>query len=88
VSGMQIEVCEPIAIGSRLHPRPQSAVNWNPSSAALATNTDALQVNLDSSLFPGIDSSIEVHNGFAKEQAKYGFPLLGLQHVHCSDDDF
>jgi predicted lipase len=44
--------------------------------AALATDADAFQVNLDSSLFPGIDSSIEVHNGFANEQAKTANDVL------------
>ncbi|KAF8887328.1 Alpha/Beta hydrolase protein [Infundibulicybe gibba] len=37
---------------------------------ALATDADAFQESLDSSLFPGISSSVEVHNGFADEHAK------------------
>jgi len=44
--------------------------------AALATDADAFQTNLDSNLFPGIDSSIEVHDGFANEQAKTANDVL------------
>ncbi|KAJ3511453.1 hypothetical protein NLJ89_g4086 [Agrocybe chaxingu] len=43
----------------------------NPSKIqADATDVDALLENLDSTLFPGVDSSVEVHSGFAGEQAK------------------
>lgn len=31
---------------------------------------------LDSTLFPGVSSSVEVHKGFASEQSKYVFVLL------------
>jgi len=32
--------------------------------------------NLDSNLFPGIDSSIEAHSGFVDEQAKTAADIL------------
>ena len=41
-------------------------------SEAIATDLDAFQEKLDSTLFPGVSSSVEVHSGFAKEQAKSG----------------
>ncbi|KAM6497181.1 lipase class 3 family protein [Amanita muscaria] len=43
---------------------------------AIATDVNAFQESLDSNLFPGIDSSVEVHNGFANEQAKTATQVL------------
>ena len=40
-------------------------------SQAIATDIDAFKENLDSTLFPGVPSSVEVHSGFANEQAKF-----------------
>ena len=40
------------------------------SSEADGTDADAVRINLDSGLFPGIDSSITVHRGFADTQAE------------------
>lgn len=45
--------------------------NFVLSSEAIATDIDAFLEKLNPSLFPGISSSIEVHSGFANEQAKY-----------------
>jgi hypothetical protein len=42
-------------------------------SEADATDADAFLESLDSTLFPGLSSSIEAHSGFANEQAKYIF---------------
>jgi len=42
----------------------------------LITDADIVLTNLDSSLFPGISSSIEVHSGFADEQAKTATDVL------------
>ncbi|KIJ21171.1 hypothetical protein PAXINDRAFT_165906 [Paxillus involutus ATCC 200175] len=43
----------------------------NPSEILpLVTDVDFFLTNLDSTLFPGISSSIEVHSGFKDEQAK------------------
>jgi hypothetical protein len=39
-------------------------------SEAVATDADILLESLDATLFPGVSSSIEVHSGFANEQAK------------------
>ncbi|KAI5123192.1 hypothetical protein M0805_003959 [Coniferiporia weirii] len=39
------------------------------SIVADLTDADFFKMNLDSSLFPGLSSSIEVHNGFASAQA-------------------
>ncbi|KAF8971867.1 lipase class 3 family protein [Flammula alnicola] len=41
-----------------------------------ATDIDAFLENLDSSLFPGVSSSIEAHSGFANEQAKTATTIL------------
>ena len=41
-----------------------------------ATDADAFLTNLDSGLFPGVDSSVEVHSGFAAEQAKTASDIL------------
>lgn len=41
-----------------------------PSSEAIATDINAIQKSLNPSLFPGISSSIQVHDGFADEHAK------------------
>ncbi|KAF8735127.1 hypothetical protein AX14_002690 [Amanita brunnescens Koide BX004] len=43
---------------------------------AIATDIDVIQERLDSTLFPGISSSIEVHSGFANEQAKTATDVL------------
>ncbi|KAF8704510.1 hypothetical protein AX14_013931 [Amanita brunnescens Koide BX004] len=49
----------------------------NPSEIeAIATDAKAFQENLDSSLFPGISSSVEVHSGFADEQAQTATNVL------------
>lgn len=34
------------------------------------TDVDIVMENLDSTLFPGVDSSVHVHSGFANEHAK------------------
>ncbi|KAF5312576.1 hypothetical protein D9619_002467 [Psilocybe cf. subviscida] len=41
-----------------------------------ATDADAFKQNLDSTLFPGLSSSIEAHNGFSNEQAKTATAVL------------
>jgi hypothetical protein len=41
---------------------------------------------LDPSLFPGIPSDVEVHNGFADEQARYA-TLVAFSASHANDDD-
>ncbi|TFK39673.1 lipase class 3 family protein [Crucibulum laeve] len=43
---------------------------------ALATDADAFQGTLDSTLFPGISSSVKVHSGFGNEQAKTATQIL------------
>ncbi|KAG6860466.1 hypothetical protein C0995_010757, partial [Termitomyces sp. Mi166 len=40
------------------------------------TDLDFVLTNLDPTLFPGIDSSVLVHNGFANEQAKTASLIL------------
>ncbi|KAI0258702.1 alpha/beta-hydrolase [Gloeopeniophorella convolvens] len=40
------------------------------------TDVDFFLANLDSTLFPGLSSSIQVHNGFAAEQAKTATTIL------------
>ncbi|KAF8270695.1 lipase [Lactarius quietus] len=40
------------------------------------TDADFFLTNLDSTLFPGLSSSIQVHNGFAAEQAKTAQAIL------------
>lgn len=40
-----------------------------PSRESLVTDADFFLTNLNSTLFPGISSDIEVHSGFADEQA-------------------
>jgi hypothetical protein len=45
-------------------------LNFGLSSEAIATDVTAFQTNLDSSLFRGISSPVQVHNGFADEHAK------------------
>ncbi|KAF5312849.1 hypothetical protein D9619_002479 [Psilocybe cf. subviscida] len=49
----------------------------NPSEIeADATDADAFLESLDSTLFPGLSSSIEAHSGFADEQAKTATAVL------------
>ncbi|THV02157.1 lipase class 3 family protein [Dendrothele bispora CBS 962.96] len=43
---------------------------------ALLTDSEFVLEPLDSSLFPGVSSSIETHNGFAAEQAKTATTIL------------
>jgi len=43
---------------------------------SLVTDSNFFLVPLDSTLFPGLSSSIEVHNGFAAEQAKTATDVL------------
>lgn len=40
-------------------------------SEALVTDANAVRSSLDPALFPGVSSSVEVHEGFGGEQAKY-----------------
>lgn len=40
------------------------------NSISLSVDADFTLQNLDSSLFPGIDDSIKVHNGFADSHAR------------------
>lgn len=42
----------------------------NACSEADATDGNVFLESLNPTLFPGISSSVEVHRGFAKEQAK------------------
>jgi len=42
----------------------------------LVTDADIVLINLDSSLFPGLSSSIEVHSGFADAQASTATDVL------------
>ena len=39
-------------------------------SEAVATDADIFLESLDTTLFPGVSSSIKAHSGFANEQAK------------------
>ncbi|KAF8799891.1 lipase class 3 family protein [Phlegmacium glaucopus] len=41
-----------------------------------ATDADAFLESLDSTLFPGVSSSVEAHSGFANEQAKTATQIL------------
>ncbi|PPQ69478.1 hypothetical protein CVT25_002042 [Psilocybe cyanescens] len=41
-----------------------------------ATDADAFLESLDSTLFPGVSSSVEAHSGFANEQAKTATTIL------------
>jgi len=43
---------------------------------AIATDADAFLGTLDPGLFPGVSSSVEVHNGFRDEQAKTASQVL------------
>ncbi|KXN85765.1 Lipase [Leucoagaricus sp. SymC.cos] len=43
---------------------------------ALATDANAFQENLDSTLFPGVSSPVEAHSGFANEQSKTATQVL------------
>ncbi|KAF9466206.1 lipase class 3 family protein [Collybia nuda] len=43
---------------------------------ALLTDANAIRGTLDSSLFPGVSSSVEVHEGFRNEQAKTATQIL------------
>lgn len=45
-------------------------------SEADATDANAFLESLDSTLFPGLSSSIEAHSGFANEQAKTATTIL------------
>ena len=40
------------------------------------TDADIIRGKLDSTLFPGISSSITVHEGFRNEQKKYDTPCI------------
>ncbi|PPQ80915.1 hypothetical protein CVT25_014335 [Psilocybe cyanescens] len=44
--------------------------------AADATDADAFLESLDSTLFPGVSSSVKAHSGFANEQAKTATKIL------------
>ena len=57
----------------------------SPSLADL-TDADFFLDTLDPSLFPGISSGVEVHNGFANEQAKY-VTLFIMTVSHPNDGD-
>jgi predicted lipase len=48
----------------------------NPSSEADLTDADFFLESLSSSLFPGLPSGIEVHNGFQSEQALTASDIL------------
>jgi len=56
---------------------PQNPSNICVYREADATDANAFLSSLDPTLFPGISSSVECHDGFANEQAKYG----GLNHL-------
>ncbi|PFH50220.1 hypothetical protein AMATHDRAFT_193502 [Amanita thiersii Skay4041] len=43
---------------------------------AIATDANAFLTSLDPTLFPGVSSSVEVHNGFADEHAKTANQIL------------
>ncbi|EKM50550.1 uncharacterized protein PHACADRAFT_263889 [Phanerochaete carnosa HHB-10118-sp] len=49
------------------------------------TDVDIITENLDSTLFPGISSSIEVHSGFADEQAKTASSILAAVEIAISE---
>ena len=51
-------------------------------SEADLTDADVPLSPLDSTLFPGVSSSVECHDGFANEQAKY----VGLNLNHLEQD--
>ena len=50
------------------------------------TDADIIRGTLDSTLFPGISSSITVHEGFRNEQAKYGFCAVSAPTPLTIDD--
>lgn len=45
-------------------------------SLSLLTDADIIQRNLDTSLFPGIPSSVFVHDGFADQHAQTASTIL------------
>ena len=66
---------EPILLECQCNPIPTIQQKANKfiryvCSEALATDADILLESLDTTLFPGVSSSIEAHSGFANEQAK------------------
>ena len=48
------------------------------NSLALLTDVDLILGGLDSSLFPGLSSDIEVHSGFRNDQSQYVHLVLSL----------
>ena len=50
------------------------------------TDFDILPEQLDPSLFPGIPQGVEVHSGFANEQARYAV-LVAFSALHANNDD-
>ncbi len=44
--------------------------SWQVSSIPLLVDGDIEPVNLDSTLFPGLDSSIQAHKGFADAHSR------------------
>ena len=57
-----------------------------PSRFADLTDIDFFLEPLDPSLFPGIPSGVEAHNGFAREQARYA-ALVAFGASHANNDD-
>ena len=51
-------------------------------SLPILTDADIIFTTLDSDLFPGLSSDIEVHSGFADAQAKYVQPTPGAFGEH------
>jgi hypothetical protein len=57
-----------------------------PSRFTDLTDVDFFLEPLDPSLFQGIPSGVGVHNGFAREQARYA-ALVALRALHVNNDD-
>lgn len=60
-------------------------MNNNPVSFSLPILTDAdiIMTTLDSDLFPGLSSDIEVHSGFADAQAECVWTIIDLSKRLC-----
>lgn len=55
------------------------------SRESLVTDADFFLTNLNSTLFPGVSSDIQVHNGFKDEQELYGSHLIPIYPLKYHD---
>jgi hypothetical protein len=75
-----------IFAGTSFPPFDDTYLKQLPSRFADLTDVDFFLEPLDPSLFRGIPSGVEVHNGFAREQARYA-ALVALSASHANNDD-